>query len=151
VFVNLDDEPAANCTGYNGTGFIRIPELSWSHFDHPSQIVEVGQRVTVEVLDADTRRGQVAVSLKALQEDPLIRFADQLGRTVSGHITKIVPFGVFVRVAEGIEGLLHASDVSDEPIGALEDLARVGEAITVEIAEVDRQRRRVRLRPVRQS
>jgi small subunit ribosomal protein S1 len=58
VFVNLDGEPVANCTGYSGTGFIRIPELSWSYFDHASDIVEVGQRVTVGALDADTRRGQ---------------------------------------------------------------------------------------------
>jgi ribosomal protein S1 len=73
----------------------------------------VGQQVTVEVLNADTRQGQVAVSLKALQEDPLIRFADHVGTVVSGHITKLAPFGVFVRVAEGIEGLLHLSDLSD--------------------------------------
>jgi small subunit ribosomal protein S1 len=145
VFVNLDGEPADNITGYNGTGFIRVPELSWSHIDHASDVVEVGQRVTVEVLNADTRQGQVAVSLKALQEDPLIRFADHVGEIVSGQITKIVPFGVFVRVAEGIDGLLHISELSDEPVESPDEIVQVGEVITVRIAEVDLQRHRVRL------
>lgn len=151
VFVNLDGEPADNATGYNGTGFIRVPELSWAHFDHPSDIVEVGQRITVEVLNADTRRGQVAVSLKALQEDPLIRFADHVGEVVTGHITKLVPFGVFVRVAEGIEALLHLSDLSGKPVDSPDEIVQVGDAITVKIAEVDVQRHRVRLRPARAS
>jgi ribosomal protein S1 len=149
VFVNLDGEPADNRTGYNGTGFIRVPELSWAHFDHPSDIVEVGQRITVEVLNADTRRGQVAVSLKALQEDPLIRFADHVGEVVTGHITKLVPFGVFVRVAERIEGLLHLSDLSDKPVDSPDEIVQVGETITVKIVEVDLQRHRVRLGPTR--
>jgi small subunit ribosomal protein S1 len=149
VFVNLDGEPADSITGYNGTGFIRVPELSWSHIDHASDVVEVGQRVRVEVLNADTRQGQVALSLKALREDPLIRFADHVGEVVSGQITKIVPFGVFVRVAEGIEGLLHLSDLSDKPVDSPDEIVQVGEAIAVRIVEVDLQRHRVRLGPVR--
>jgi ribosomal protein S1 len=148
VFVNLDGEPADNCTGYNGTGFIRVPELSWTRIDHASDVVEVGQRITAEVLVADTRQGQVALSLKALREDPLIRFADRVGEVVAGHITKLVPFGVFVRVAEGIEGLLQLSDLSDKPVDSPDEVVQVGEAITVKIAEVDLQRRRVRLGPV---
>lgn len=151
VFVNLDGEPADNCTGYDGTGFIRVPELSWTHIDHASDVVEVGQRVTVEVLNADTRQGQVAVSLKALQENPLIRFADHVGEVVTGRITRIVPFGVFVRVAEGIEGLLHLSDLSDKPDDSPDEIVQVGEAIAVKIAEVDLQRHRVRLGPARAS
>jgi ribosomal protein S1 len=151
VFVNLDGEPVDNITGYNGTGFIRVPELSWSHINHASDVVEVGQQVTVQVLSADTRQGQVAVSLKALREDPLIRFADRVGEVVSGHITKLVPFGVFVCVAEGIEGLLHISDLSDKPVESLDEIVQVGEAMTVKIAEVDLQRHRVRLGPARAS
>jgi small subunit ribosomal protein S1 len=152
VFVNLDGEPADNITGDNGTGFIPVPELSWSPIDHASDVVKVGQRVRVVVLDADTRQGQVSVSLKALQQDPLIRFADHVGEVVAGPVTKIVPFGVFVRVAEGIEGLLHLSDLSDlsdQPIESPDEIVQVGQAITVKIAEVDLQRRRVRLGPLR--
>jgi small subunit ribosomal protein S1 len=148
VFVHLDGEPAEHRTGHTGTGFIRVAELSWSHITHASDVVEVGQRVTVEVLDADTRQGQVAVSLKALQEDPLIRLAEHIGETVAGHVTALVPFGVFVRVAEGIEGLLPLSDLSAEPVDSPPGCVEVGEAITVRIAEVDVPRRRVRLGPV---
>ncbi|MEV0328050.1 S1 RNA-binding domain-containing protein [Micromonospora echinospora] len=151
VFVKLHGEPADICTGYSGTGFIRVPELSWSHFDDASEVVEVGQQVTVEVLDVDTRRGQVAVSLKALTEDPFIRLADRIGDVVSGYITKIVPIGVFVRVTEGIEGLLHKSDLPAESGDAPETLIEVGKAITVRIVEVDLHHHRVRLEPVRES
>jgi small subunit ribosomal protein S1 len=143
VFVNLDGEPAHHCTG-----FIRVPELSWSHISHASAVVEVGQRVTVEVLAADTRQGQVAVSLKALQEDPVIRFAERVSEVVSGHITKLVPFGVFVRVADGIGGLVHVSDLSTEPVDFPDQIVRVGDGLRVEIVEVDRRRRRVRLSPM---
>ncbi|WP_107499242.1 S1 RNA-binding domain-containing protein [Streptomyces uncialis] len=145
VFVNLDGEPAENRTGYDGTGFIRGPELSWSHIDHPSDAVEVGQRVTVKVLDADTRQGQVAVSLKAPQEDPLLGFADQVGKVLPGRIVKLVPFGAFVRVAEGIEGLLHLTDLTDEPVGSPEEVVAVGDPVTVKIVYVDPQHRQVGL------
>ena len=141
VFVSLDGEPVDFATG-----FIRVPEITWSHINHPSEAVEVGQRVRVEVIHADTRQRQVAVSLKALQEDPMARLADHVGDVVTGSVTKIVPFGVFVRVAEGIEGLLHISEVADEPIGSPDEVVEVGDTLTVTIAEVDLQRHRVSLR-----
>ncbi|MFC6019248.1 S1 RNA-binding domain-containing protein [Plantactinospora solaniradicis] len=141
VFVDLDGEP----DHHRGTGFIRVPELSWTHIGHPSDVVAVGQRVTVEVLEADTRRGQVAVSLKALQEDPLIRFAERVGEVVRGPVTKLAPVGVFVRVADGIEGLVPVSDLSGGPVGAREQGVRVGDELRVEIRDVDPERRRVRL------
>ena len=134
VSVDLDGGPA-------GIGFIRIPELSWSRIAHPADVVEVGQRITVVVLEVDLRREQVALSLKALQEDPLVRFAGRVGEVVSGPVTKRVPFGVCVRVADGIEGLLHLSQLSG---GAT---AQPGETVLVRIADVDLSRRRVLLEP----
>ena len=134
VLVDLDGGPA-------GTGLIRLPELSWSRIAHPSEVVEVGQRITVAVLDVDLRREQVALSLKALQEDPLVRFAGRVGEVVSGPVTKRVPFGVCVRVADGIEGLLHLSRLSG---GATVEL---GETVLVRVADVDLSRRRVLLEP----
>ena len=135
VFVRLegdsDDGP--------GTGFIRIPEPTWEFFDDPAGVVHVGQRVSAEVLDFDTRHGQVQLSLKALQEDPLVRFADRVGEVLSGPVLKVVPFGVFVRVGPGIAGLLHESVLTKEPA--------TGDIVTVTIAEVDVPRRRVRLEP----
>ena len=91
---------------------MHVSELSWKHIDHPSEVVEVGQEVTVEVLDVDMDRERVSLSLKATQEDPWQHFArtHQIGQVVPGKVTKLVPFGAFVRVEEGIEGLVHISD-----------------------------------------
>jgi ribosomal protein S1 len=133
VFVSLDSEPAdtwlgrTGHTGNTSTRFIQVTELTWSRINHASDVVEIGQRVAGEVIDVDMRRGQVSVSLKALQEDPFIRLADHVGEIASGHVgeiasghvTKLVPFGVFVRVAHGIEGLLPLSELSDEPVERL--------------------------------
>ena len=91
-------------------GLVHVSELSWKHIDHPSEVVEVGE-VTVEVLDVDMDRERVSLSLKATQEDPWQAFArtHQIGQIVPGQVTKLVPFGAFVRVEEGIEGLVHVS------------------------------------------
>ncbi|KYG51729.1 hypothetical protein AWI43_30565 [Streptomyces sp. WAC04657] len=88
VFVHLDGEP----DGLR-TGFIRVPDLTWDRFGHPSEVIEPGRRVTAEVIVAETRSGQVALSLKALREGPLARFEDQAGRTLTGPVVKIVPQG----------------------------------------------------------
>ncbi|MEV6512835.1 S1 RNA-binding domain-containing protein [Streptomyces sp. NPDC051642] len=140
VFVHLDGEPQGLCTG-----FIRVPDLTWSWIDHPSDVVEAGRRLTGEVIMSETRSGQVTISLKALLEDPLVRFADQTGHVLNGTVTKIVPFGVFVRLAPGIEGLLHVSEMTDAPVDSPAQLVSEGDQITVRVAEVDLQRHRVRL------
>ncbi|MBN9619200.1 MAG: S1 RNA-binding domain-containing protein, partial [Actinobacteria bacterium] len=87
-------------------GLVHVSELSWKHIDHPSEVVEVGQEVTVEVLDIDLDRERVSLSLKATQEDPWRHFArtHQIGQVVPGKVTKLVPFVAFVRVQDGIEG-----------------------------------------------
>src|SRR5919205_432882 len=92
--------------------------LSWKHIDHPSEVVEVGQEVTVEVLDVDLDRERVSLSLKATQEDPWRQFArtHQIGQVVPGKVTKLVPFGAFVRVDEGIEGLVHISELAERHV-----------------------------------
>ncbi|WP_327434813.1 S1 RNA-binding domain-containing protein [Streptomyces sp. NBC_01236] len=140
VFVHLDGEPQGLCTG-----FIRVPDLTWSWINHPSDAVEAGQRITGEVIMSETRNGQVTISLKALLENPLVRFADQTGHVLNGTVTKIVPFGVFVRLAPGIEGLLHVSEMTDSPVESPDQLVSEGNQIMVRVAEVDLQRHRVRL------
>ncbi|WP_211178877.1 MULTISPECIES: S1 RNA-binding domain-containing protein [unclassified Streptomyces] len=140
VFVHLDGEPEGLCTG-----FIRGPDLTWDRINHPSEAAEVGQRITGEVLMSETRNAQVTISLKALLEDPLVRFADQTGHVLDGTVTKIIPFGVFVRLAPGIEGLLHVSEMTDSPGESPDQLVSEGDQITVRVAEVDLQRHRVRL------
>ncbi|MGE5210502.1 MAG: 30S ribosomal protein S1, partial [Acidobacteriota bacterium] len=109
-------------------GLVHVSELSWKHIDHPSEVVEVGQEVTVEVLDVDMDRERVSLSLKATQEDPWQHFArtHQIGQVVPGKVTKLVPFGAFVRVDEGIEGLVHISELAERHVEIPEQIVQVG-------------------------
>jgi small subunit ribosomal protein S1 len=128
-------------------GLVHVSELSWKHIDHPSEVVEVGQEVTVEVLDVDMDRERVSLSLKATQEDPWQAFArtHQIGQIVPGKVTKLVPFGAFVRVEEGIEGLVHISELAERHVEIPEQVVQVGDEIFVKIIDIDLDRRRISL------
>ncbi len=128
-------------------GLVHVSELSWKHIDHPSEVVEVGQEVTVEVLDVDMDRERVSLSLKATQEDPWQTFArtHQIGQVVPGKVTKLVPFGSFVRVGEGIEGLVHISELAERHVEIPEQVVNVGDEIFVKIIDIDLERRRISL------
>jgi small subunit ribosomal protein S1 len=110
-------------------GLVHVSELSWKHIDHPSEVVEVGQEVTVEVLDVDMDRERVSLSLKATQEDPWQQFArtHAIGQIVPGKVTKLVPFGAFVRVDEGIEGLVHISELAERHVEIPEQVVQVND------------------------
>ncbi|MGW2043300.1 S1 RNA-binding domain-containing protein [Streptomyces virginiae] len=126
------------------TAMINIPELSWRPFDHPSDVVSVGQEVTAEVLDVDMARERVPLSLRAVQEDPWPQVAQRIGEVVIGPVTKIVPFGVFVRVEDredGFQGLVHTSELDESS----RDVVEVGDVLPVKIIDVDLARRRIAL------
>ncbi|MGW2852756.1 30S ribosomal protein S1, partial [Streptomyces sp. NPDC001215] len=128
-------------------GLVHVSELSWKHIDHPSEVVEVGQEVTVEVLDVDMDRERVSLSLKATQEDPWQQFArtHQIGQVVPGKVTKLVPFGAFVRVDEGIEGLVHISELAERHVEIPEQVVQVNDEIFVKVIDIDLERRRISL------
>ncbi len=128
-------------------GLVHVSELSWKHIDHPSEVVEVGQEVTVEVLDVDLDRERVSLSLKATQEDPWRQFArtHQIGQIVPGKTTKLVPFGAFVRVEEGIEGLVHISELAERHVEIPEQVVQVGDDVMVKVIDIDLDRRRISL------
>ena len=128
-------------------GLVHVSELSWKHVDHPSEVVAVGQEVEVEVLDVDLERERVSLSLKATQEDPWKEFERkyQAGEIIDGQVTKLVPFGAFVRVAQGIEGLVHISELSDQHVESPEAVLSVGDDVRVKVIEVDVPRRRISL------
>ncbi len=128
-------------------GLVHVSELSWKHIDHPSEVVEVGQEVTVEVLDVDMDRERVSLSLKATQEDPWQQFArtHAIGQVVPGKVTKLVPFGAFVRVDEGIEGLVHISELAERHVEIPEQVVQVGDSIFVKVIDIDLERRRISL------
>jgi small subunit ribosomal protein S1 len=128
-------------------GLVHVSELSWKHIDHPSEVVEVGNEVTVEVLDVDMDRERVSLSLKSTQEDPWQAFArtHAIGQVVPGKVTKLVPFGAFVRVEEGIEGLVHISELAERHVEIPEQVVQVGDEIFVKVIDIDLERRRISL------
>ena len=128
-------------------GLVHVSELSWKHIDHPSEVVTVGEEVTVEVLDVDLDRERVSLSLKATQEDPWRIFArtHAVGQIVPGKVTKLVPFGAFVRVEEGIEGLVHISELAQRHVDVPDQIVTVGEELMVKVIDIDLERRRISL------
>jgi len=128
-------------------GLVHVSELSWRHVEHPSEVVNVGQEVEVEILDVDMERERVSLSLKATQADPWKEFEakHKAGHVIEGEVTKIVPFGAFVRVADGIEGLVHISKLSEQHVESADQVVQVGEQVRVRVEDVDVARRRVSL------
>ena len=128
-------------------GLVHVSELSWKHIDHPSEVVSVGDEVTVEVLSVELDRERVSLSLKATQEDPWRVFArtHAVGQIVPGKVTKLVPFGAFVRVEEGIEGLVHISELAQRHVEVPDQVVTVGEEAMVKVIDIDLERRRISL------
>ncbi|MEY4433975.1 MAG: ribosomal protein [Actinomycetota bacterium] len=128
-------------------GLVHVSELSWKHIEHASEVVEIGQEVTVEVLEVDQDRERVSLSLKATQEDPWQVFArtHAIGQYAPGKVTKLVPFGAFVRVADGIEGLVHISELSSKHIELAEQVVSVNQDVFVKVIDIDLERRRISL------
>ncbi len=128
-------------------GLVHVSELSWKHVDHPSSVVQVGDEVTVQVLDVDLDKERISLSLKATQVDPWQEFATnhRMGELVYGRITKLVPFGAFVQVGDGIEGLVHISEMAPHHVDLPEQVVSPGEELWVKIIDIDLQRRRISL------
>ena len=128
-------------------GLIHVSELSWKHVDHPGQVVQVGDQVTVRVLDVDLDRERISLSLKATQADPWQEFANahRVGELVYGRVTKLVPFGAFVQVGDGIEGLVHISEMAVHHVDQPDQVVSPGEELWVKIIDIDLARRRISL------
>lgn len=128
-------------------GLVHVSELSWKHVDHPSSVVQVGDEVQVQVLDVDFDKERISLSLKATQQDPWQEFANAhaVGELVYGRVTKLVPFGAFVQIGEGIEGLVHISEMAVHHVDVPEQVVAPGEELWVKIIDIDLQRRRISL------
>ena len=128
-------------------GLIHVSELSWKHVDHPGSVVSVDDEIEVQVLEVDLSRERISLSLKATQQDPWREFAGahQVGELVYGRVTKLVPFGSFVQVGDGIEGLVHISEMSAHHVELPEQVVTPGEELWVKIIDLDLQRRRISL------
>jgi len=128
-------------------GLIHISELSWTHINHPSEVLQVNQKVKVKVLDIDRDRQRISLGLKQTQEDPWQKIVAQhkVGDIVEGRVTKIVAFGAFVEIYEGIEGLVHISELANRHVERPDEVVSVGQIVNVKIIEVDSERRRLSL------
>jgi small subunit ribosomal protein S1 len=128
-------------------GLIHVSELSWKHVDHPGSVVAIGDHVKVQVLDVDFSRERISLSLKATQADPWQEFAEGhgVGQLVYGRVTKLVQFGAFVQVGDGIEGLVHISEMSAHHVDSPEQVVTPGEELWVKIIDLDLPRRRISL------
>jgi small subunit ribosomal protein S1 len=128
-------------------GLIHISELSWSHVNHPSEILEIGQTVQVKVLDIDRDRQRISLGLKQTQEDPWQRVVDtyNVGDELEGTVTKVVTFGAFVEILDGVEGLVHISELANHHVENPREVVQPGDDVRVKILEIDSDRRRLSL------
>jgi small subunit ribosomal protein S1 len=128
-------------------GLIHISELSWSHVNHPSEILNIGDTVRVKVLDIDRERQRISLGLKQTQEDPWQRVVDtyNVGDELEGKVTKVVTFGAFVEILDGVEGLVHISELAAHHVENPREIIEPGDVVRVKILEIDDERRRLSL------
>ena len=128
-------------------GLIHISELSWSHVNHPSEILNIGDTVQVKVLDIDRDRQRISLGLKQTQEDPWQRIVDtyNVNDELAGKVTKVVTFGAFVEILDGVEGLVHISELAGHHVESPREIVHPGDEIRVKILEIDSERRRLSL------
>lgn len=128
-------------------GLIHISELSWNHVNHPSEVVKVGQEVEVQVLDVDLNRERISLGLKQTTEDPWRTLVKKypVGAIVEGSVTKLVTFGAFVDLGDGVEGLVHISEMAKQHVDAPAQVCTVGDTVQVKVMEIDLDRRRISL------
>jgi small subunit ribosomal protein S1 len=128
-------------------GLIHISELSWSHVNHPSEVLEIGDTVQVKVLDIDRDRQRISLGLKQTQEDPWQRIVNtyNIGDELEGTVTKVVTFGAFVEILDGVEGLVHISELAAHHVENPREIVQPGDELRVKILEIDSERRRLSL------
>ena len=128
-------------------GLVHISELSWNHVNHPSEVVKVGQEVEVQVLDVDLNRERISLGLKQTTEDPWRTLVKKypVDAIVEGKVTKLVTFGAFVDLGDGVEGLVHISEMAKQHVDQPSQVCTVGDAVQVKVMEIDLDRRRISL------
>ena len=126
-------------------GLIHISELSWNHVKHPSEVVKVNQEVNVEILDMDFEKQRLSLGLKQTQKDPWVEKIKEykINDIVEGKVTRIVKFGLFVQISDDMEGLVHISELSNEPVKRPSDVAKIGDELLIRIIDIDFDKRRM--------
>ena len=128
-------------------GLVHLSELSWRHVEHPKEVLQVGQEVDVYVLEVDKEKRRIALSIKRLQKEPWSTVEERfrIGQLVTGKITKLTNFGAFARVDEGIEGLIHISELSEQRIAHPREVVEEGQELSLRVIRIDASRQRLGL------
>lgn len=128
-------------------GLVHLSEISWSRVKHPSEVLKPGDKVQVYVLGIDNDRKRIALSIKRTQNEPWVTVSDryQLGQTVEATITQLASFGAFARIEDGVEGLIHVSEMGDGRVQHPRDLVSEGDVVQVRIIRIDPARKRIGL------
>ena len=123
-------------------GLVHVSELSWQHVNHPSEVVRVGQKVEIKVLDIDRNRERISLSIKQTTPDPWQAFSSEheVGSVIEGTVIKTVPFGAFVAVGNGVEGLVHVSEIAMHRVESPELELSIGQKVRVKLTEMDEGR-----------
>jgi len=128
-------------------GLVHLSELAWQHVKHPSEVLHVGQEVKVQVLSVDSERKRIGLSIKRLAPEPWETVADRytVGQLVEGTVTKITDFGAFAQLEDGVEGLIHVSELSDRRVKHPNEVVKEGDRVTLRVIRVEPEKRRIGL------
>jgi len=128
-------------------GLVHVSELSWNRVKEPSQVVSVGDKVEVYILDLNREKGRISLSLKDAAEDPWKKQIKEqnIGSIVDGTVTKLMKFGAFVDIGNGIEGLVHISQLSDEHVNSPSEVVSIGDKVKVKILDINEENKRIGL------
>lgn len=137
VFIDLDGVD----------GLVHISKLDWQRVNHPSDLFKVGDEIEVKVIDVDVERERVSLDRKSLQPSPWDNFEQNHspGETLEGRVTNVLDFGAFVELEEGVEGLVHVSEIGYSSTGRPQDVVRPGDRVLVRILDIDTERERISL------
>lgn len=128
-------------------GLVHVSEIAWNHVDKPADVLSEGDQVTVKVLKVDPEKGKISLSIKAAGPGPWETAAEQFntGDIITGEVKRLVPFGAFVEIAPGVEGLVHISQISHKHIGTPQEVLKEGQSVQVKVLDVNPSEKRVSL------
>lgn len=126
-------------------GMVHISELSWSRIKHPSQVVKVGDILEVYIKELDKEAGRISLGFKKAEDNPWVKFQNNynVGDIVKATIVSITPFGAFAQIIEGIDGLIHISQIADKRVDNVNEVLKVGQEVDVKITEIDAEKKRI--------
>jgi small subunit ribosomal protein S1 len=128
-------------------GLLHVSQMAWKRVENPEDVVKVGDQVKVTVLEVKEEDRRISLGMKQLQEDPWMRFTvdHPAGSVMEGTVTRLMHFGAFIEVADGIEGLAHVSQLAPHQVGSPREVVRPGDKVSVRIVNVEPERRRIGL------